>query len=104
MNMKSFKINKEKILDLVAWLSLASIFLWALAKSFGFINTPNLVEMLPFFGAVFVAGRMFQKMEYLGYDMKQVKKRLYQVNTRVVRLEEIVIRLEGSIAKLDNKI
>lgn len=86
--MKGFRINKEKILDFLTWLALASIILWAIAKSFGFIDTPNLIEMLPVFGAVFVAGRMFQKIEYLGYDMKLVKKKLYQIDTRVVRLEE----------------
>lgn len=86
--MKKLRINKEKFLDFLTWLALASIFFWAVAKSFGFINTINILEMLPVFGAVFVAGRTFQKIEHLSYDMKQVKKRVYQINTRVVRLEE----------------
>ncbi len=79
--------KNENIWDLLAWASLAMIFLWLVAKLFGLINTPLIIELMPYFGVVFFAGRMFQKVEMLDTDMNKVKDRVYDIDRRIIRFE-----------------
>ncbi len=97
-------VKKESIWDLLAWASLAMIFFWALAKSFGWINTPVIIEMLPLFGAVYWAGRMFQQMDDIKKDVRQLKKEMNMTRIDIhdldKRLTGVEVRLSGVETRL----
>ncbi len=88
-------VKNEDIWDLMAWASLAMIFFWAVAKSFGWINTPAFIEMMPIFGAVFWGGRMFQQLEDVKVDVREVKKNLTEVNERLHVHDMRFVKLES---------
>ncbi len=100
--------RKESFWDLMAWASLAMIFFWALAKSFGWINTPILIEMIPLFGAVFWAGRMFQQLEDSRKELsdhknetrkgfQDIKHQIGGVKNDIQKVDRRLTRVEASI-------
>ena len=74
------KLHIKTIWDFLAWFSLASILFWALAKGFGWINTPELVEMYPIIAAVFFAGKFYQDINNFKEDHE---KRLIRLENRL---------------------
>lgn len=69
-------LNFEKldnVLDFLTWAAIISIFVWALAKGLGIINTPAIVEVYPLLAASFVVGRMFQEIESTKRTMRDFK-------------------------------
>lgn len=94
-------IKKEDFWDLMAWASLAMIFFWAVAKSFGWINTPTVIEMIPIFGAVFWAGRMFQQHEDIKKDLKDFKKEtkhnFSEIKSEINTIDKRLIRVETKL-------
>ena len=92
------------------------IFLWAVAKAFGLIKTPLLVELLPLFAAAFAAGGFFRYVKLMfklvrfeigivssevkefksemhefkqevNTDLKGIKSELHMHDNRLVRIE-----------------
>ncbi len=93
-------VRHEDFWDLMAWASLAMIFFWAVAKSFGWINTPALIEMLPFFGAVFWGGRMFQQSEDVKRDLHEVKKEIVKINEKLHINDLKFVTIENKLNQL----
>ncbi|MBU2562194.1 MAG: hypothetical protein KKF68_00860 [Nanoarchaeota archaeon] len=60
--------------DILAWVILASIFVWIILKVLGIINTPIIIEYAPYFGAVYLAGWAMKKLDTAVEDLKDVKK------------------------------
>jgi len=82
-----------------------TIVMWALGKSFGLINTPLWIEMLPIFaGAITLlgfassTGKFLQRMTHLERNMEKIEGRLeetrFQFSQRIDSLTERVIKLE----------
>lgn len=90
-------IKKEDFWDLMAWASLAMIFFWALAKSFGWINTPNVIEMLPYFGIVFFVGRIFQKMETSEIELRNVKSDTEKIKQKLHTHDLKFVKIENKL-------
>lgn len=78
---------KFDFLETILYLSLAVIFLWALGKAIGLIQTPAWLEVLPFIVIPFAAGAGYQKIKSLldsiikkvdeiGKETKNIEKRL----------------------------
>ena len=67
-----------KIYTIIFWLSLLSIFIWLILKVLGIINTPQLIELLPYFSAVFGAGAFFQMIR----DIKDRLNKLESENNK----------------------
>ena len=55
------KIYFRTVRDTLAWLLLASLVLWVIAKSFGWINTARAIEIYPFAGTVLLVIELFQR-------------------------------------------
>ncbi len=67
------KFDKSKLPDIVFWTSLAILVLWALAKSFGIIHTPVIIEMIPLFTIAFAAGSFWNKFLTLEREFHSFK-------------------------------
>ncbi len=76
------------------WVAIGTLFLWALGKSFGIINSPNWVEMLPYFSigtaisaASIKIGRILEKIE-------NIDKRLTNLTLTVIEIGKDVREIQ----------
>ncbi len=60
--------------DILAWVVLALILLWITLKICGIINTSELIEYAPYFGAIYLAGWAMHKLETASNDVKEIKR------------------------------
>ena len=60
--------------DVLAWIALLSIGVWALLKIAGIINTPLFLEYYPILAASYVFGWQMHKLEIVSRDIKDLKK------------------------------
>ena len=94
------KLYIKSFWDLLTWLVIASLFLWGIAKAFGWINTPALVELYPLFGVVFLAGKFYQDVMRLKSDVKTHDSRLTKIEkdhgSRLITIEKDVKRIESA--------
>ena len=60
--------------DILAWIVLAGILLWLILKGFGVINTPALIELAPYFGAVYLVGWQIHKLDTVAKEVDGLKK------------------------------
>jgi len=74
----------NSIWDVLEWLALAGIILWAIAKAIGLINTPLIIEMAPIILMAFAAGKFFQEDREFKSD---IRRELTGLSARVLRLE-----------------
>jgi len=84
--------RKVSIWDIIAWIVLAGIVLWLLLKVFGIINTPNILEYAPYFGAVYLAGWQIHKLATVANDVKDLKKFKDATIQEINNLKENCIR------------
>ena len=80
-------MKKYNIWDMLTWFALGLILVWAILKSFGIISSPPWQEMLPVFGAVFIAGRIVQIVSDIKKDLSGMKKRMDRMAVGLTRLE-----------------
>lgn len=97
--------------DYLLWLGIILILGWALLKSFGIINTPIWVEMLPYFGAgatlialVFKAGEVSQNIKVMGTDITGLKTKTDTINESLISLSERVALRDETIKKIDEEV
>lgn len=94
MNARWEKIRETyfgNIGDALVWLSLVLIVLWALAKAFGLINTPLIIELAPIILMAFAGGRFFQEQKEFKKEMRQFKNETHRelslLSGRILLLE-----------------
>ncbi len=97
-------VRKESFWDLMAWASLAMIFFWALAKSFGWINTPALIEMIPLFGAVFLGGKFLQRFETFEKRLSRVETNTLDVKEETNEMAKNLIKINERLKRVDEKL
>jgi len=72
------------IWDIIAWIALASIIIWAILKILGIINTPLLLEYYPVFAVSYIAGWQMHKLSIIAEEVKELKKfkeaTIHQIN------------------------
>lgn len=66
--------KRRSFWDVLAWIVLFGILIWLLLKGFGVINTPLLIELAPYFGAVYLADWQIHKLETVASDVRKLKK------------------------------
>ena len=59
--------------DVIFWLALLLLAFWIIAKLLGLINTPTIVEIIPYISAVFIAGSMWQQFKHVEKDVEDIK-------------------------------
>ena len=91
--------------EFVVWFSLGMIFLWALAKSFGLIKTPFIIEMMPLFWAIFAAGGFFQYARGVLKEFFEFKKEIKNELGKVEgELKGDITHLEGALAHVREEV
>ena len=72
-------MNKDKIYDFVFWTSMATVIIWMFLKGIGVINTPVLIQLIPYAGGIFAFGVFFQTVKGLKEEIKDIKVDLNEV-------------------------
>lgn len=82
---------KRSFWDYLIWIGIALILGWALLKSFGFINSPIWIDMIPYFGvggaAIGGAYKLGKIMNGIEGTEKKVDK-LLEIETRFNDIEK----------------
>lgn len=80
--------------DVLIWLGIAAVTLWALGKAMGWISSPVWVDMIPIFGGVATVagisikvGRVLQKLDVVIDDVDRIEGEVKGVDKRVTMLE-----------------
>jgi len=73
--------------EVVFYVSIAVLFLWALFKALGVIRPPVWIDLIPFFSIAFAAGAFYQKIARLAEDMALVLSKVEHIDKRVTALE-----------------
>jgi len=88
-NLISFLFKGDIWSLLIKWGALI-IVLWALGKSFGIINSPIAIEMIPYIGgglgllgAGMKLGRIFEKTEKIEKDVREIKSDVGLIKIKV---------------------
>ena len=79
----------SSIWDVMEWMALAGIVLWAVAKALGWINMPLIIELAPLLLAAFSLGRFFQEQKEFRKEMREFKN---ETCTRLLHLESVKFR------------
>ena len=86
--------------EILTWIGIAIIFLWAVGKSFGWISSPVWVDMIPVYGAAAALsgisvsiGKTLQKLDRVIDDVKQTEQTVIGHGGRIYTLQT---QLNGS--------
>lgn len=86
------KLNK--FLDYIFWIVWGLVGLWIILKIAGVIQTPIWIEMAPYAGFFFMAGKMHQTLNHLQeeitnlqIEMKYTQKKLNNIEQRLTLIE-----------------
>jgi len=93
---------------IVFWLGVITLFLWLLAKTLGWINTPLIIEILPLISGLVIllsgmrhAGKFIHRVENGLSDIKDLKER---VGNLEIKLDNSVNSLRADIHNLDKRV
>ena len=80
--------------DVLIWLGIAVVTLWALGKAMGWISSPIWVDMVPIFGGIATiagisikVGRVLQKLDVVIDDVGRIEGEVKEIDKRVAVLE-----------------
>ena len=80
--------------DVLIWLGIAAVTLWALGKAMGWISSPVWIDMIPIFGGVATVagisikvGRVLQKLDVVINDVERIEGEVKVIDKRVTVLE-----------------
>ena len=74
--------------DIIFYLILAIILIWAILKTIGIIQSPIWLEMLPVFVAVFGAGIFYQKVMVIRDTVNDIKEEIKNLEKRISSIEK----------------
>ena len=80
-------MKKREIWDILVYVALAVLIIWVVLKLSGVINTPVLVEIIPYISGGYILGRMFQKLETSVNEVKIIKSEVKIIDERLKTLE-----------------
>lgn len=86
-------MNKQNIYDFIFWTSMIVTLVWIILKGVGIINTPPLIQIIPYAGGIFAFGVFFQMIKDSKKQLKEVKNDIKQINSRLICVENIVDKL-----------
>ena len=59
--------------DIIFWLALLVLLVWIILKAFGLINSPAIVEIIPYISGIFILGSVWQQFRNMQNDLHQIK-------------------------------
>lgn len=92
-------MRKITILDILFWIAMLILIGYILAKLFGLINSPELVDLIPLITLVFLIGVFYQKVvtfmdimynktNYLKNNLNQIKDKIIEYDSKLLELEK----------------
>lgn len=82
------------ITDILFWIGILIVIIWAIGKTIGLINSPVWIDMIPIYGAVATAmgislkiGRILQKIEQVLKDVGNIQLEVKDIDKRVTVIE-----------------
>ena len=59
--------------DIIFWLALIVLIIWIVLKVLGYINTPAVVDAIPYISGIFIAGTVWQQFRNMQNDLHSIK-------------------------------
>ncbi|MBW2968657.1 hypothetical protein KY304_00190 [Candidatus Woesearchaeota archaeon] len=87
-------MNKDKIYDIIFWMSMLIMIVWIILKIAGIINSPVWIEMIPYMSIVFAAGAFYQSINNAKLDMADLKIRMGAVELKFHDLEKEMVSVK----------
>lgn len=90
-------MNKDKIYEVIFWTSMITVLIWMFLKGIGVINTPVIIQLIPYAGGIFAFGVFFQMVKGLKDEVKDIKTDLNDVKksqqNMAIDMSEVKTRL-----------
>ena len=64
---------KRSLADVIFWIALILLVFWVIAKITGLINTPAIIEAIPYISGIFIAGTIWQQFRNMQGDLVDIK-------------------------------
>jgi len=80
-------MKKRNIWDTLVWVAIIVFLVWIILKLTGVIQSPVLVELIPYISGAYVVGRVFQKLETTLNDVETIKTEVKEIDKRLMSLE-----------------
>ena len=84
-------MRRWDVYDWIFWICEGLLGLWILAKLLGFIQTPLLIELLPFLTLGFMAGNFYRKiitkLEHVEHELASLRQDISHHDQRIHALE-----------------
>mgnify|MGYP001614708032 CR=1 FL=1 len=84
------------------WIGIITLFIWLVLKEFGYINTPDLIRIIPYLGGLIALvgliknfGGFEAKLEMLIIDVKDIKSDIKEIKLDIHSLDKRVTLLEA---------
>ena len=107
--MKKIQINIDW--SVVFWMGVITLFLWLLARAAGLINTPFIIDLIPYaasfaalLGAVMKIARFVNKVENGLGDIKELGIRIDKIETITSNIRIDIHRLDKRVSIIETKI
>ncbi len=79
-------VKKEFNWMILFWISISILFIWLVLKELGYINTPELVRLIPYFTGILALlsfvkefGELKSEVKGLGIYMKEIKVEIKEI-------------------------
>ncbi len=95
---------RRRWLDIIFYLILAVVLVWAILKSVGIIQSPVFTEMIPVYGIVFGAGIAYWELRTVRKDVDGLKVESKEVKERVIKLEGKAETTEKTLLQVNERI
>lgn len=87
-------MKKRSIWDILVYVALIVLVIWIILKLAGVINSPVIVEIIPYVSAAYVFGRMFQKVETTADDVEKINTEIREIKDETKSIDKRIQVLE----------
>ena len=96
--------RKYSSIDIIFYAAIFTFLLWIVLKSFNIINTPTIIDMVPYFSAAVIFGVFFEKLNRAGKDIVEIKNEIKGYReTDIPKVHDIDKRVAVLESKNKNK-
>ena len=86
------------------WLGVITLFIWLLLKTIGIINTPLVIQLIPFVSAIAI---IFGAIKHIGKFIHRVENGLLDITdlkVRVGKIENTIDTIKFDIHSIDKRV
>jgi len=97
-------MNKNKVYDIIFWVSMLVIVVWIILKMIGVINSPVWMQMIPYMSIVFAAGAFYQSINAMKADIADLKVRMCIVEKDIIQMQSGIKHFDSDLHSLKLKL